>query len=66
MAVKTGSAPIKMETELRDIEQAKTKLFEAIEKGVLELGDRLKARVQQHKTRRDTIAGELATLQHKQ
>ena len=56
----------KLETELKEIEQAETKLFEAIEKGVLELDDRLKARVQQHKTRREAIISELATLQHKQ
>ncbi len=56
----------KLEAELKEIEQAETKLFEAIEKGVLELDDRLKARVQQHKTRREAIIGELATLQHKQ
>lgn len=55
----------KLETELKEIEQAETKLFEAIEKGVLELDDRLKVRVQQHKTRREVIAGELVILQQK-
>ena len=54
----------KLETELKEIEQAELKLFEAIEKGVLELDERLKARVQQHKTRREVLIGELATLQH--
>ncbi len=42
----------KLEAELKEIEQAETKLFEAVEKGVLELNDRLKDRVQQHATRR--------------
>jgi len=40
----------KLESELRDIGQAENKLFEAIEKGVVELDDRLKARIQQHNT----------------
>jgi site-specific DNA recombinase len=56
----------KLEAELREIEQAEAKLFEAIEKGVLELDERLKRRVQQHRMRRDTITAELATLQIKQ
>ncbi len=56
----------KLETELKEIEQAETKLLEAIEKGVLELDERLKGRVQQHKTRREAITAELAALQHKQ
>ena len=55
----------KLEAELKEIEQAETKLFEAVEKGVLELNGRLKDRVQQHKTRRETIMAELATLQRK-
>jgi hypothetical protein len=53
----------KLEAELKDIDQAETKLFEAIEKGILELDDRLKARAQQHKARRETITAELAALQ---
>ena len=36
---------------------------EAIEKGILELDEKLKIRVQQHKTRREAIGTELATLQ---
>jgi site-specific DNA recombinase len=56
----------KLEAELKEIEQAEAKLFEAIEKGVLELDDRLKGRVQQHKTRRETITAELAALQRTQ
>ncbi len=55
-----------LEAELKDTEQAEAKLFEAIEKGVLELDDRLKARVQQHKARREKIAEELAVLQRAQ
>ena len=53
----------RLETELKEIEQAENKLFEAIEKGVLDLDDRLKVRIQQHKTRREAIAAELAILQ---
>ncbi len=56
----------KLEAELKEVEQAEAKLFEAIEKGVLELDDRLKGRVQQHKTRRETITAELAALQRVQ
>jgi site-specific DNA recombinase len=55
----------KLESELKEIEQAETKLYEAIEKGILELDDRLKARVHQHKTRREIITAELANLQRK-
>jgi len=55
----------KLESELREIEQAETKLFEGVERGVLELDERLKGRIQQHRTRRETIVGELATLQRK-
>ena len=53
----------KLESELKDIDQAETKLIEAIEKGILELDDKLKARAQQHKARREAITAELATLQ---
>ncbi len=56
----------KLEMELREVEQAEAKLFEAIEKGVVELDDRLKGWVQQHKTRRETITAELAALQRTQ
>ncbi len=55
----------KLETELKDIDQAEAKLFEGVEMGVLELNDRLKTRIQQHQTRRDAIVTELATLQRK-
>jgi hypothetical protein len=55
----------KLATELNDLEQAETKLIEAIEKGVLELDDRLKARVQQNKSRREAIAVEISVLQSK-
>ncbi|MGB9153303.1 MAG: recombinase family protein, partial [Alphaproteobacteria bacterium] len=55
----------KLDAELKDLEQAENKLFEAIEKGILELDDRLKARVQQNKTRRDALVGEMASLQPK-
>lgn len=56
----------KLEAELKEIEQAEAKLYEAIEKGILELDDRLKSRVQQHKTRRESITAELAALQRTQ
>jgi len=55
----------KLDGELKDLEQAENKLFEAIEKGVLELDDRLKTRVQQNKTRREAITVERASLQSK-
>jgi len=52
----------KLETESKEIEQAENKLYEAIEKGILELDEKLKIRVQQHKVRREAITVELATL----
>jgi site-specific DNA recombinase len=52
----------KLETEAKEIEQAENKLYEAIEKGILELDDKLKIRVKQHKARQETIAAELAAL----
>jgi site-specific DNA recombinase len=52
----------KLEAEAKEIEQAENKLYEAIEKGILELDDKLKIRVRQHKARQETIASELATL----
>ena len=55
----------KLEAELKEIEQAEGKIYEAIEKGILELDDRLKGRVRHHKTRREAITAELATLHYK-
>ena len=52
----------KLETEAKEIEQAENKLYEAIEKGVLELDDKLKTRVKQHKDRQQMITVELDTL----
>ena len=54
----------KLEAESKEIAQAETKLYEAIEKGILELDDKLKTRVQQHKARCEAITSELATLHH--
>jgi site-specific DNA recombinase len=55
----------KLEIELKELEQGENKLFEAVEKGILELDDRLKVRVQQHKTRRESLEREQAALQTK-
>jgi ssDNA-binding Zn-finger/Zn-ribbon topoisomerase 1 len=55
----------RLESELAEIDEAENKLYEAIEKGVLELDDRLKTRMQQHKTRRETLTAELAAIQQK-
>ena len=38
-------------------------MFEAIERGVVELDDRLKIRIQQHKAHREALIAELAILQ---
>jgi len=46
-------------TELKEVEQAYTRLLEAIEKGVIEIDDELKTRTQQHKARRDILRGEI-------
>ena len=63
---KDGQRIKKLEAGLKEVELAETKLFEAVEKGALELNDRLKERAKQHQTRRDAITGELATLQSQQ
>lgn len=54
----------KLEAEAKEIEQAETKLLEAIEKGILDLDDKLKVRVKQHKERKQAISFELDALRH--
>ncbi len=56
----------KLEAELKEIEPAETKLFESVEKGILEVDDRFKDRVRQHKMRREAVIAELDTLQRTQ
>jgi len=55
----------KLESELKEIDQAENKLYEAVEKGVFEMDARLKERMQQHKNRRETITVEMSALQQK-
>ncbi|CAK9253595.1 unnamed protein product [Sphagnum jensenii] len=52
----------KLETELKETEAAQAKLFEAVEKGFLELDDQLRERARQHKETRQTLLTEIATL----
>ncbi len=52
----------KLEIEAKEIEQAENKLYEAIERGILELDDKLKIRVKQHKERQQAITVELDAL----
>lgn len=51
-----------LESELKETEQAQAKLFEAVEKGFLELDDQLRERAKQHKQTRDTLLAEIARL----
>jgi len=56
----------KLEHDLKETETAEAKLFEAIEKGIVDLDDRLKARMQQHKARREELTAELSLLKPRQ
>ena len=51
-----------LETELTLIENAQAKLFEAVEKGFLELDDQLRERAKQHKQTRDALLTEITNL----
>jgi len=52
----------KLETQLQDAEKALNKIYEAMEKGIVELDDHLKGRVQQHKQSRESLITEIASL----
>ena len=52
----------KLETDLLEAEQAQTRLYEAVEKGLMELDEHLKARMQQNKAKRETLLTEIANL----
>jgi hypothetical protein len=47
---------------LKDIEQAQAKLFEAVERGILELDDQLKDRAKNNKQTREALLSEIASL----
>jgi site-specific DNA recombinase len=51
-----------LEIELKQTEQAQSKLFEAVEKGMLELDDQLKERARQNKQTRQNLVTEIAEL----
>jgi site-specific DNA recombinase len=55
-----------LETKLQEAEQAQTRLFEAIEKGMMEFDEHLKTRLQQHKQSRETLLIEIAALKRQQ
>jgi DNA invertase Pin-like site-specific DNA recombinase len=58
---KDGKQQLKqLEARLLETEQAQARLYEAVEKGLMELDDQLKVRVQQHKQTRETILTEIA------
>jgi site-specific DNA recombinase len=52
----------KLEADLLVAEQAQTRLYEAVEKGLMELDDQLKLRMQQNKTKRESLLAEIADL----
>lgn len=55
-----------LETKLQESEQALSRIYEAVEKGLMELDEHLKIRVQQHKQTRETLVAEISALKRKQ
>jgi site-specific DNA recombinase len=51
-----------LETGLLEAEQALVRIYEAVEKGFMEADEHLKARIQQHKTRRENLLAQIAAL----
>lgn len=56
----------KLEAELEETEKAQIRLYEAVEKGLMELDEQLKDRMRQHKTRRESLLSEIAALKRSQ
>ena len=52
----------RLESELKETEAAQAKLFEAVEKGFLDLDDQLRERARAHKQTRETLLVEIASL----
>jgi len=52
----------KLEADLLEAEQAQTRLYEAVEKGLMELDEHLRDRMQQNKTKRESLLAEIASL----
>ena len=52
----------KLEAELAETEQAQTRLFDAIEKGLIEQDDQLKDRFRQNKAKREGLLAEIVAL----
>ena len=55
-----------LESELKQIEIAQAKLYEAIEKGIIELDDQLRERTRQKKQTREALLAEIASLKLQQ
>lgn len=55
----------KLETELVETEQAQTRLYDAIEKGLIEQDEQLKARFQQNKAKRENLLIEIANMKRR-
>ena len=71
LAAKIGSRDEKqhlkqLEARLQETEQAQSRLFDAIEKGMIDLDEQLKTRVQQNKQSREILIGEIAAIKRKQ
>jgi len=56
----------KLEAQLLETEQALNRLYEGVEKGVMELDEHLKGRLQQHKQAREGLIGEIANMKRQQ
>jgi len=54
-----------LEKDMAEAEQAQNRLYEAIEKGLIEQDDNLKNRFQQHKAKREGLLAEIAALKAK-
>jgi len=64
-----GSAKQKakqLEADLAQTEQAMTRLYEAVEQGIMKADDHLKTRLEQHQTKRERLLVELAGMKREQ
>ena len=56
----------KLEVKLTEAEQSLNRLYEGVEKGIMELDEHLKGRLQQHKQARSDLVVEIANLKRQQ
>ena len=56
----------KLESQLLESEQALNRLYEGVEKGIMQLDEHLKDRLRQHKQTRESLVVEIANLKRQQ